>query len=277
MTNKKESFLYKKADSHFYLERISKIQKSKQSQVSVFIILTILIVIVLIVFFVNRGGLTSIIGGESPVNQIEKCMQENAKEGLNILSSQGGSLDPKNYYLYQNNKIDYLCYTEEYYKPCVMQKPLLKQDIEKELKAYLEPKISSCLESVKSSFERKGYSFDYKEQKIDVQIVPDNIIIDNNLQLTISKDKTESYKNIKTSISSSLYGFIMTSSSIANWEARYGDSETLAYMLYYPSLKVEKKIRSDGTRIYILTDRNSLEQFKFAIRSMAFPSGVTGN
>lgn len=259
MTTKKESFLNRKA------------------QISVFIILAILIAIVLIVLFVNRGGLTSIIGGESPVNQIEKCMQENAKEGLDILSFQGGSLDPKNYYLYQNNKVEYLCYTTEYYKPCVMQKPLLKQDIEKQLKVYITPKVNGCLEAIKNSFERKGYSFVYKNPEINVQIVPDNIIIDSNLQLTVSKDKTESYKNIKTSISSSLYGFIMTSSSIANWEARYGDSETLSYMLYYPSLKVEKKIRSDGSRIYILTDRNNLDKFMFAMRSMAFPSGVTGN
>ncbi|MFA5258524.1 MAG: hypothetical protein WC979_04295 [Candidatus Pacearchaeota archaeon] len=259
MINKKESFLYRKA------------------QISVFIILAILIAIVLIVFFVNRGGLTSIIGGESPISQIEKCMQDNVKEGLGILSSQGGDLEPKNYYLYQNDKVAYLCYTEEYYKPCVMQKPLLKQSIEDELKNYLEPTMNRCLESVKSSFERKGYSLTYKNPEITVQIIPENIVINSNVQLTVSKENTESYQNIKTSISSSMYGFIMTSSSISNWEARYGDSETLAYMLYYPSLKVEKKIRSDGSRIYILTDRNSLEQFKFAIRSMAFPSGITGN
>jgi len=250
---------------------------NKKAQVSVFIILAILIAIVLIALFVNKNSITSIIGGESPVNQIEKCIQDNVKEGLGILSNQGGSFEPKNYYLYENNKIDYLCYTEEYYKPCVMQKPLLKQNIEKELKIYLEPKINSCLDTIKSSFERKGYSFVYKKSEITVQIIPDNIVIDSNLQITVSKDKTESYKNIKTSVSSSMYGFIMTSSSIANWEARYGDSETLYYMLYYPSLKVEKKIRSDGSRVYILTNRDKLDKFSFAIRSMVFPSGVTGN
>jgi hypothetical protein len=248
----------------------------KKAQISIFVILAILISIVLIVLFLNRSGLNVIVSGESPVNQIEKCIQDNLKTGTQIISSQGGTMDPKNYFLYEDNKIEYLCYTNEYYKTCVMQKPLLKQSIEKELKNYLEPKTDSCMKAIKDSYEKKGYSFVYKKPVINVEIVPDNIIVTSEVDLSISKDKTESYKTIKTSISSYLYGFIMTSSSIANWEARYGNSETLSYMLYYPQLKVEKKMRSDGTRIYILTNRNSLDKFMFAIRSMAFPSGITG-
>ena len=45
-------------------------------------------------------------------------------------------------------------------------------------------------------------------------------------------------------------------------------------MLYYPSIKVEKKKQSEGTTIYILTDRDSSEEFMFAVRSFAIPPGL---
>ena len=68
----------------------------------------------------------------------------------------------------------------------------------------------------------------------------------------------------------------MISSSILNWEARYGDSETMNYMIYYPSIKVEKKKQGDGSTVYIITDRLDLDKFMFASRSMALPAGLTG-
>jgi len=253
-------------------------RNSKRGQITVFIILAILIVGVLFLLFYNRTEMGSIFTtSQSPVDTIQKCIQNSAEEGIIKISNQGGSLEPKNYILYQDNKVDYICYTEQYYKPCIMQKPLLKQDMEKELKDYLEPRIKDCINSLKVSLENQGYGVDYKNPETSVKLIPSSILIDTNIDLKITKESTSTYKNIKTDISSKLYDFAMTTSSIANWEARYGDSETMMYMFYYPGLKVEKKIRSDGTRIYILTDRNSGDKFMFAIRSVALPSGITGN
>ncbi len=249
---------------------------NKSAQVTVFIILAIMIAVVLIILFRNKPGINFITKSESPVEKIQNCIKSSAKEGLALLSNQGGIINPKNYYLYEGDKVGYLCYTEQYYQPCVMQKPLLKQDIEKDLKDYIDPKISDCIEAERNSLESQGYSVDYKKPESTVKLAPGNIIIDTNINLRVSKDNTASYRSIKTDISSRIYEFAMTAGSISNWEARYGDSESMAYMLYYPTLKVEKKIQSEGTRIYILTDRNSGEKFTFAIRSVALPSGVTG-
>ena len=68
----------------------------------------------------------------------------------------------------------------------------------------------------------------------------------------------------------------MIASSISNWEAKYGDSETMNYMIYYPNLKVEKKKQGDGTTIYIITDKESEDKFMFASRSLVLPAGFTG-
>jgi hypothetical protein len=44
-------------------------------------------------------------------------------------------------------------------------------------------------------------------------------------------------------------------------------------MAFYPDVKVEKKKQSDGTKVYIITDRNTGEKLQFATRSLAWPPG----
>ena len=265
-----------KANSHFEFQFNNLIPNSKRSQVTVFIILALAIVVVLILLFVGKDRITSIITEKTPVEQIKECMQEPLQTSLDKISVQGGSLEPKNYYLYQGNKIEYLCYTEENYVQCVMQKPLLKQSIEKELETYLQPRAKNCIDAAKSSLQKKGYAVSSKNPVVKVSLVPGNILVDIDTDLIIEKGSTETYKSIKTDSSSRLYELVMVASSILNWEARYGDSETMSYMIYYPSIKAEKKKQSDGTTIYILTDRTTLDKFMFASRSLAIPSGFTG-
>lgn len=253
-------------------------KESKKAQVTVFVILAIAIVIVLIVLFMGRDRLFSVFTPKSPINQIRACAQEPVEEAVEILKLQGGGLEPELYYLYQGNKVEYLCYTDANYKNCVMQKPLLKQSIEKEIKSYAEPRIKNCINSVKTSLEGKGYVVSMTTPEISFSLVPNNILININTNLQITKDSTESYKSIKTDVSSKLYDMVMITSSILNWEALYGDSETMTYMMYYPSLQVEKKKQGDGTTVYILTNRNNLEDnFMFASRSLVIPAGLTGN
>ena len=157
-----------------------------------------------------------------------------------------------------------------------MQKPFLKQAIEKELEEYIEPIARNCIESVKSSLQNKGYEVSSKVPQVEVSFVPNTILLDVKTDLRITKETTQAYESIKIDLDSNLYKMIMVASSISNWEARYGDSETMNYMFYYPSLKVEKKKQSDGTTIYILTNRNSGEKFQFASKSVVLPAGLIG-
>lgn len=266
----------KRANSRSEFLFNKQILNSKRSQITVFIILAIAIVIVLIVLFTRGGGLFSVFTPGSPINQIKSCAQEPVEEAIEILKMQGGSLEPELFYLYQGNKIEYLCYTDANYQNCVMQKPLLKQSIEKEIKKYSEVRINNCINSVIDELRSDGYDVSMTTPDISFSLVPNNIMIDIGSDLQITKDSTESYKSIKTDVPSKLYDMVMIASSISNWEARYGDSETMTYMMYYPSLKVEKKKQGDGTTVYILTDRNSDDEFMFASRSLVVPAGLTG-
>ncbi len=251
-----------------------KIKRGKKAQLTIFIILGIAILIILILLFMRGKDLRTFFLGRTPVEEIRYCAEESLKEGIGILSFQGGTIEPENYYLYEGHKVDYVCYTEEDFQKCVMQKPLLKNIIEDELKDYIEAEVKGCVESVKESLERKGSSVSLKEPVIDIEIVPEDVLVNIELDLKITKgDFIEAYKNIKTSVGSSLYEFIMIVSSIANLEAEYGDSEITTYMFNNHNLKVEKIKQGDETKIYVLTDRVSLEQFIFAVRSIPIPPG----
>ena len=247
--------------------------KLKKGQVSIFIILGILIVIVLLILFSRDAGFDTVFAKQSPYQEIEGCAQTAIQEGLDILMLQGGVIESENYFMYEGKKIDYVCYSENEYENCIMQKPILTNTIRDELEEYSTPKIKSCLNSVKSSLEGRGYSVVMRDPEIVIELVPDNVLVDMNLGLRIEKTGVESFDHIRTGIKSKIYNFALITSSISQWETRYGDSETLNYMLYYPSLKVEKKKQGDGTTVYILTDRDTDEKFYFASRSIAIPAG----
>ena len=252
-------------------------KKESKAQATIFIILALAIVIILFLLLTGRGNLDVIFGPTSPVQEIKDCTQEATEEALDILMLQGGSISPELYYLYQGNKVEYLCYSDGNYENCVMQKPLLKQSIEQEIQNYISPKVKSCVNAVVSDLQGKGYDVSMKSPEISVSLIRNNVLVDVEADLKITKDGTESYKSIKTDMPFKLYNMVMIASSISNWEAVYGDSETMNYMMYYPSLKVEKKKQGEGTTIYILTDpRGSDNKFMFASRSLVLPAGLTG-
>jgi len=74
-------------------------------------------------------------------------------------------------------------------------------------------------------------------------------------------------------VNNNIYELSAIAESILNSEADYGDVEVTVYMDYYTDLKVEKQKQSEGTTIYILTDRNTGDKFQFASRSIVWPPG----
>ena len=259
------------------LNKTDQLKSTKKSQLTIFIILGIAIVIILILLFLGRENLTAIFLGKTPIRQAILCLEESSNEGLSLVLSQGGSINPQNYYLYQGNKLDYTCYTEESFQKCVNQKPLLKQSVEKELENYIKPKLDSCLKNLRLSLERRGSTISYKEPELNIQLVPEDILIDVKLDLSISKgDSSETHKKIKTDISSNLYDFVILASLLTNDEVDYGDSDTTAYMFKDKTIKIEKLKQGEESTVYILTDRESDEKFYFAVRSIPIPPGWIG-
>ncbi len=245
------------------------IKRGIKGQVTIWIILAIVIVAVVILLFALKVPQRLFISS-NPNIQLADCIQPELENSLETVSNQGGSINPVNAISYQDNKIEYLCYTNEYYKTCVMQQPLLKQHVERELVENLTPKIAECLDIIKQSLESKGYNVESRRKEVSLELEPSNLrlVVSG---ITAEKESSASYDKFVVEEKTSTYDFLMLASSILNWEARYGDAEITTYMAYYPNIKVEKYKQSDGSKIYILSKGD--EKFIFATRSLSWPAG----
>lgn len=249
---------------------------NNKAQVTIFIIIAIIIIVlgVVLYLFFPQIQTTFNLVEKNPPGFIESCMEDEIKETIETLSLQGGSINPENYFLYNDEKVEYLCYTNEYYVVCVVQQPMLKQHIENEIKNNIKSKADDCFETLKNNFESQGYAVNLKEGKTSVELLPQRVVVSFEKDLTLTKGDAERYDKIDVVIDNNLYELVSISNSILNMETRYGDSETTIYMNYYHDLKVEKKKQSDGTTIYILTNRDTGDMFQFASRSVAWPPGI---
>lgn len=249
---------------------------SKKGQVTIFIILGIIIVVFAVLIFLFYPRIKSAFGFETqnPSQFMSSCIEEDVIEAVEIISKQGGSLNPEHYMLHKGDRIEYLCYTEEYYKTCVMQQPMLKEHIEEEISNAIKNSANNCLDELKKNFEKRGYEVSMTKGSIETELLPKRVVIKFNSQITLRKGQTERFDSLIVSINNNLYEMTSIANSILNFEARYGDSETTTYMNYYRDLKVEKLKQTDGSTIYILTDRNNpRNKLQFASRSVAWPPG----
>ncbi|VVB82325.1 Uncharacterised protein [uncultured archaeon] len=250
---------------------------NKKGQVTIFIIIAIIIVAAALLVFSFYPQIQSSIGiqEQNPSSYIQSCVEKDLKSTVNKISSQGGDINPTdNYVLYNDSKIKFLCYTGEYYRPCVLQQPLLKQHIESEIKNTMSSKVDSCFASLKSSYEGRGYTVSLQSGTQNFELLPQRVTGVFNYSLTLTKGTdVQKYNSFIVFLNNNLYELYSITQSIISWESVYGDAETTSYMAYYHDLKVEKKFGMNDAKIYILTDRNTGNKFQFAVRSQVWPAG----
>jgi hypothetical protein len=248
----------------------------KRGQISIFVIFAIVIVVLAILIFIFYPRIESFVGGEdSPNTFLKRCVEPVIEEGVDILSKQGGYYDPEGFVMYKGERVKYLCYTAQYYVPCYVQQPLLRAHFEQELEDLIDDKAAECVGEMKGYFEDRGYSVSGgTTPRTDVNVNFNDISVDVNLDLVLEKDTTRRFDNIEFGYKSQMYSLLMTATSIIDFESTYGDSETLAYVRYYPNLKIGKFKLGDGSTVYELEDIRTGETFTFASRSLAWPGGL---
>ena len=246
-----------------------------KGQVTIFIIIAILVVGVAVLFWfvIPQAEVTTVFDEKNPSAFIQTCLEDKIEDTVEIVSLQGGSLEPEHYVVHQDETVEYLCYTNEYYRACVMQQPLLKQHIESEIESEIKKDVISCFNALKESYEEKNYNVNLEPGKTTVELLPKRIVTSFDYVLTVSKTQTDRYDFFSVVLNNNLYELVGITNSILESEALYGEAETTLYMNYYQDLKVEKLKKSDGSTVYVLTDRNNEKKFQFASRSMALPPG----
>jgi len=250
----------------------------KRGQVTIFIIIAIVIVGVVIgFFFISPRGSDVESSGTfevgNPRGFIQSCLEEDFIETVEEVSLQGGSVNPEHYILYDDSPVEYLCYTSEDYNTCVVQRSLLKNHIESEIKTEMMGKISDCFSSLVTNYESKNYDVELISGASKVELFPDRLVLSMGHAISVTKSNTERTEGFSITLNNNLYELVNIANSIVDWESTYGDSETSLYTNSYSNIKVEKKQGQDSSKIYILTDVNTKDKFQFASRSIPLPSG----
>ena len=247
----------------------------KKGQIAIFVIIALAIVGAIIVI-VSYPQISTIVSPKeiSPQSYLSSCIEPDVKEAVEALARQGGEGNPSGYINYLNTKVKYLCYTSEYYKPCLIQQPLLISHFEDELSGILTPKAEQCAKSLINEYEKRGYSVSASKINSVVSLGSGKVKIGFLMPMTITNEETsKTFNGFDVSIENKIYDLLSIATSIVDYEATYGDSETTTYIGYYPDLKIEKIKLEDGVKIYKLTNVLTDEMFQFATRSLVWPPG----
>jgi hypothetical protein len=247
----------------------------KKGQVAIFIIIAVLAVgAILSIYFLNRGIRTTERFEETnPQTFIQNCIEDDLKNAVEKVSLQGGVIDPEGYTEYQGNKIQYVCYTAEDFKPCEVQIPFLEQRIESEIEKEITPSADFCFSQLLRNYENKGYSVKMEKGSLTVDLLPKKIFVVFGNVVTVTKGNTQRFDNFNIVLDNNLYELVGISSSILKLETLVGESSLDFYNDNYRWISVEKKDRDDGTKIYIVKDTRTGDKFQFASRSVVWSPG----
>jgi len=246
---------------------------NKRGQLTIFIILAVVIAMVVLAVLFYKPLKAAFSPDLNPNDYLRSCIEPVIKPNLETMSKQGGYLNPEGFLFYNSTKIKYLCYTPEYYKVCEVQQPMIKAHIEQELDKVISDKAKSCMESLRTEYEIRGYSVMLGKGSSNVEIVPGKIKINFVMPMSVTKDTTQTFDSFDAEINSQMYDLLMIAQNIVEFEATLGDSETLLYMQYYPDLRIDKIKLSDGTKVYKLSNVVTKESFTFASRGLSWPPG----
>jgi hypothetical protein len=264
----KMSFLWKK--------NLGKKNKkwNKKGQITIFIILAlIIVVIILLIFMLRRPAQIEVISEENPYSYIESCAKDAVKNAIDILSVQGGDINPKGSVMHQGKNITYLCYNSNFYDSCINQRPLLTEHIKEEIDNYLIPAVSNCFDKLKFELEKKN-KVELREMSLNTELKTNEVIIEIKRELSIiEEDKSQKYETFKIVFNNQIYDLAKIAMEIANQESKFCNFDILGFMITYPKYNLTKFRTGDSDTIYTIKDRKTNQEFKFAIRSCVLPAG----
>lgn len=240
----------------------------KKAQITLFVIMTIVLVAIIIFYFYASD--VEIFGVSTGGLNFEACVNDAMLQGITELGAIGATKNPGTFYLYQDEKIPYFCYTNLPYQTCVVQRPLVKHFFEVELKEHIRENVQLCYDNAVDELKNRGFNVTSGTIDLNVTIIPSRVGIDINAPTTISGQRFTDYRMF---VDSPIYDMLMVATSIVQYEASYGDAPTGELMYYYPDLVIDKLKQSDSTTLYIIGDKGSDTKLQFASRSLIWPAG----
>ena len=251
---------------------------NKKAQVTIFIIVGVVIVVLILAFFFLREKViptTEIRAEKNPEAFLESCIIPKVKEKAKIISENGGYLEIPFYAALDGKNISFLCYTQNYYRACINQEPMLLKHLKEELQENIQTEIESCFTELKNNLEKQGYSISIGTMNYDVVLIPKKIIINIDRDLNIEKSgETSKYEKFKIDIPSRYYNLGVVAEEINGQEAEFCNFEHVGFMMLYQDYNITKFRKGDGVTVYTIQSRKTKEDFMFAVRSCIIPGGL---
>lgn len=249
---------------------------NKRGQIAIFVIVALLLIGSLILFFTLRQS-PQVTSNEEFSAQafLGQCLRSSIQDKADNLLAHGGFSNPQDTVLYDGKDVVYLCKNINYYEKCVMQHPVYLQEVKQELEGSLEGVISDCIVSLESELTRRGFESTLDSgHSYEVTLKPNVIELSIDKKGTVRKDGVaEQFDHFLIIARNPLYDLAAAAHEIARQEAQFCYFENLGYNLLYRDISITKDVRSEGTKIYTLTNKEDNKQLMIAIRGCAIPAG----
>src|SRR3989344_3534762 len=250
-------------------------KKSKKAQVTIFIILAMIIVVaIILLFLLFKKPNLQVEDIENPQTYISSCVRDFTEEAINILSEQGGDIDPSPSTMFRGRNVAYTCYNANFYMPCIMQRPDLSSHIENEITNYISPKTENCFKALKAKLEQKNYDIEMGSMELQTKLQTGQVVIDIKRDFKMTKrEETRRFDRFNSVINSPINELAEVAGEISNQEARYCNFDILGFMIFYTEFDIDKYRPGEGYVIYQLRHIQTNEGFVFATKSCALPPG----
>jgi len=248
---------------------------NSRGQVTIFVVLAVMIVVAIVGVIFLRTNIKSDFANDLGARQaIVSCVETAVKESTQKIFDGGGEIFPEKFIMYDGLVHNYLCYQDDFYSRCYNRFPLLEESIENQIREDTKEEVQNCFNVLRSDFEERGYKVSGGSTDYSIDLVPGKVKINLKKRVEVVGEKSSSnFENFDGEVLSSLYELLGVAREIVNDESRYCNFEYNGYMILYPRFDI-RRISYIDSRIYLLIDRNSGEEFRFAVRSCALPAGL---
>ena len=168
--------------------------QNRKAQLTLFIIVGILLVaVILFILFLYKTPDIVNNPSKNPEGFIDKCVSDSIKKEEQTILNSNGYPDSafKNYLLYNQKKIPYLCVVSEFYSPCIPQEPGLMNYIQNQIEIKVARSTENCFTTLVSSLEKTGYSVEKKNTVLNLSIKQGRITAEIKKDLVFKKEDVQ--------------------------------------------------------------------------------------
>ncbi len=254
-----------------------RMSRRNKGQIAIFVIIAVVLVaIIALFFFALREKEPTLTRGQdfNPESFIDICIRGAVRENADAILERGGLTNPVNYAIYDDLHVNYICYNQNNYFPCITQYPSFISHVREEIETSSEGDIDSCFASLENEMNQRGYDYNSGEHLFNVILQPDSIKVVVQKDISFSKGgEDRQITEFTTLIPHPAYDLSYVANEIARQEAQRCHFSYDGFTILYPDFEIRKFTLSDGTDIYKIKHTKTEKLINIAIRGCVIPQG----